>query len=192
MPQYFELPNLPIRITARGDWLHGDEPLHPRVAVLFAKNVVPRLNGTYDVVLGHAKQTLQVQDTAYFVRSIAPQRSARGDGLACVTLWLSDGTTEKLQPETLMQSPQQVLYCRLVRHGLWVPCRFLPQQYHSLMLHACERQMQAPVPGSAAAQQAQFVLPVGNRDYDLKPYDPTLVPVLEGHATGNASSATEK
>jgi hypothetical protein len=192
MPQYFELPDLPIRITARGEWLHGGEPLHPRVAILFSKNVVPRLGGTYDIVLGHAKQSLQVDDTAYFVRSVSPQLRAADGGLASVTVALSDGTTEQLRPETLMQSAQQVLYCRLVRHGLWVPCRFMPQQYHSLMLHACVRGPEAAVPTSAAALQAQVVLPVAGRDYGLQPYEPTLVPVRAETAAPASAPADEK
>jgi hypothetical protein len=49
-----------------------------------------------------------------------------------VTLTLSDGAQEALDAATLMQAADNVLYCRLTRHGLRVPCRFTSAQYHTL------------------------------------------------------------
>ncbi len=171
MAELFEIVDLPIRINSRGQWLHGDEPLHPRVQILFEKNVVPRVGGHYAVVLGHARQQLQVDDTAYFVRSIVEHGDTpgAGAGLRGVTLSLSDGHSEELQPQSLMQSPEHVLYCRIVRHGLSVPCRFSPHQYHSILLHA-------GVP--TAEQDNEVVLIIDGETYTLSPYDRAVVPVL--------------
>jgi hypothetical protein len=155
MAKWFELPDLPIRITARGEWLHGDEPLHPRVATLFARNVVPHADGTYFVQLGYARQQLEVEDTAFFVRSL--RAPTVGGALGAVTLHTSDDVEEALDPSTLMQSEDNVFYCAIKRHDMTVPCRFTPAQYHELALHA-------EVDGDAA------YLIVGGKRWPIKPY----------------------
>ncbi len=162
MARLLELEELPIRVTSRGEWLHGDRPLHPRVRELFQKNVVPRADGSYLVKLGPAEQVLEVDDTAYFVTRLTTALGADGR-LAAVRLWISDGACEALDGATLMQSPDNVLYCRLRRHGLSVPCRFTPAQYHELALHAEE---------AAAGMR----LAMGEVDFGFAPYDPRPVP----------------
>ena len=130
MAQLVEIEHWPIRLTARGEWLHGNEPLHPRVATLFAHSLVPELDGGYRIQLGYARQPVEVEDTAYHVRSVDLRRA--GPALQTVMLHLSDGAVEPLDAASLMQSAQHVLYCRIERHGMAVPVRFTPQQYHML------------------------------------------------------------
>lgn len=131
MAQIFITDDLPIRVTSRGTWLHGTEPLHPRVQSLFSRNVRPTDHGPYKVQLGHAQAELEVDDTPYFVKSISLTQTDDGQ-LQDVMLSLSDDTTEPLHLHTLMQSDAYVFYCRIQRHGFWVPCRFTSSQYHSL------------------------------------------------------------
>lgn len=161
MATWFELPDLPIRITARGAWLHGDQPLHPRVATLFARNVVPHADGAYFVQLGYARQQLVVEDTAFFVTSIRPVMD--GERIAKVGLQLSDGALEDLNPATLMQAADNTFYCRLRRHNLVVPCRFTPAQYHALALHA-------------EMEQDTAMLPIQGRRWPIGAYDARVVP----------------
>lgn len=130
MAKWFQLEDLPIRITARGEWLHGDEPLHPRVADLFARNLVPKATGEFYVQLGMAKQLLEVEDTAFFVRSV--QVDASGAQVREVLLVLSDGTHEALDPATLHQGSDHVLYCGIIRRDVPVRVRFAPGQANSL------------------------------------------------------------
>jgi hypothetical protein len=163
MAQWFLLEDLPIRIDARGAWLHGDEPLHPRVAELFARNVRPTHDGRYQVVLGQARQTIVVEDTPFRVKSMYLQEDRAG-GLTAVRLSLSDGTEEALNPATLMQSSDHVLYCRIVRDGLSVPCRFAPGQYHSLALHA------------ELDDDDKAYVQVGGARWPLGPYDGRTLP----------------
>lgn len=136
MTYLIELPDLPIRINARGDWLHGTEPLHPRAARLFQKNVVVEAEGGYGIRLGFSHAPLEVEDTAFFVRSVAIYRDSEGEGLKKIDIVVSDDAIEELEPSTLMQSSENVFYCRVLRHQLWVPCRFPPHHYHALALNA--------------------------------------------------------
>ena len=157
MAYLLELPELPIRVNGRGEWLHGDQPLHPRVATLFARHVVPTPEGAYFIQIGAQRQPLEVVDTPYWVR--ACHVDAPGEALRAVKLRISDGAEELLDPTTLMQSEDNVLYCRVQRSHLLVPCRFTPAQYHTLALY-----METEGEG--------FVLPVGAQRHALAPFDP--------------------
>ena len=140
MADWYLLPELPIRLTARGDWLHGDTPLHPRVAILFGRNLVPQADGRFEVVLGPSRGAVEVADAAYFVHRLELRLTdAPDEALAAVVLHLSDGAVEPLDPTTLSQAVDNVLYCRLRRHGIPVRCRFTAEQYHQLAWHmGCE------------------------------------------------------
>jgi hypothetical protein len=144
MVELKELDELPIRVTARGEWLHGDRPLHPRVAALFQKSVAYD-GSAYLLRLQRWTSPLVVDDTAYFVRTL------RG-----LELQLSDGVTEPLDASTLMQSADNVLYCRVQRAGWALPCRFTAQQYHELAL-------------ALANDAGAFV--IDGRAWPLAPYD---------------------
>jgi hypothetical protein len=162
MAKWFLLQDLPIRVNGQGAWLHGDEPLHPRVADLFARNVHPTAEGTYEVVLGYARQPVVVVDTPFHVKRLQVEEDGQG-GLTAVTLGLSDGQEERLDPATLMQSDANVLYCGIVRDGLRVPCRFAPGQYHTLAWHA-------------ELDGEQAYLRIGGERWPLHPYDGTPRP----------------
>ncbi len=154
MVRLLELEELPIRVTARGEWLHGDVPLHPRVQRLFAANVVPHADSTYSVKLGYFEHPLTVADTPYQVRRLDITEE-RGE-VVRVVLSISDGREDELAAATLMQDADNVLYCRIVRHGLWVPCRFSPAQYHELVL--------------ASQRDDDLRLYIGGKPFDLAPY----------------------
>jgi hypothetical protein len=171
MPTYVPLPDLPIRLTARGAWLHGEQPMHPRVATLFFRNLVPQASGTYAVVLGPARQLIEVEDTALFVTGLdlemSPDDPAR---LRRIGLQLSDQTAEELAPQTLMQSQARILYCRVQRHGLSVPVRFSSEQYHRLMLLA------DAIADPAAPDGYRAQLRVDDSIYAVANYDGRVLP----------------
>jgi hypothetical protein len=129
------IDDLPIRLSADGRWLHGDEALHPKVAILFAKCLIPKENGEYELHVGQQKSPVLVSDVGFFVRSIRVVASADGE-IEKVELKISDGTTQLLEPGSLMMSEENALYCRIQRHGFEVPCKFTAQQYHELALQA--------------------------------------------------------
>lgn len=138
MAQLLELEELPIRITAQGQWLHGSVPLHPRVADLFARHVVPMADGHYKIQLGHAQQPVQVADTAFSIRQILLEKDEQ-QRLCALDVVVSDGKKERLDPPILLQSTQNILYCLLMRHGVQVPARFTASQYHELADYIIEQ-----------------------------------------------------
>ena len=135
MPPLLLIDDLPIRVSADGRWLHGDEGLHPKVAVLFSKCLIPKENGEYELQVGQQRAPVLVSDVGFFVRSIVLNQDATGQ-LESVKIKICDQVEETLNPESLMMSDDNSLYCRIERHGMNVPCKFLPGQYYELALLA--------------------------------------------------------
>lgn len=149
-----------IRITPDGAWLHDDSPVAEPVAALFCRHVTLAEGGDYVIEWQKQRHVVAVDDAAFFVRQA--DVVADDSGLQRVELTLSDGSREALRPETLMQSADNVLYCRIERNGYSVPCRFDRSQYHSLAEWVEE------------SKKGGFVLPLGQgahpiQDYDAKP-----------------------
>jgi len=162
MATLLEIEELPIRVNTRGEWLHGDKPLHPKVEILFRESVRINEDGTYRIEMGRNKSPIEVEDVAFFVRSMQLEFS-ESETLESVELKLSDGTNEALNPGTLMQSESNVFYCRLERDGFWVPCRFPPAAYHELLLHA-------------EMVDSKVLLQIGNDQFQIQEYNPTPEP----------------
>ena len=129
------IDDLPIRVSADGRWLHGDERLHPKVAVLFSKCLIPKENGEYELQVGQQKAPVLVSDVGFFVRSMNVQENAQGE-LISIRIKVNDQCEEPLQLHSLMMSEDNGLYCRIERHGMSVPCKFTPGQYYELALLA--------------------------------------------------------
>ena len=103
MAQLLIIDDLPIRIGTDGQWLHGNEPVHPKVGQLFAKSVYPLEDGTYELRVGQQRAPVLVADCAFYVKSLALLRNSE-QALVGVELVLSDGLKERLKPSTLMMS----------------------------------------------------------------------------------------
>ena len=157
MATLLEIEELPIRVNTRGVWLHGDKPLHPKVEILFRESVRINEDGTYRIELGRNKSPIEVEDVAFFVKSIQVHCS-ESEIVKSVELKLSDGTSEILNPGTLMQSESNVFYCRLERDGFRVPCRFPPAAYHELLLHA-------------EMIDSEVLLQIGNEQFQIQEYN---------------------
>ena len=135
MPSLLIIDDLPIRVTHDGRWVHGDEALHPKVAILFAKCLIPQANGEWELQVGQQKSAVLVSDAGFFVRAIRVVAGEQGD-IQEVRIKISDDTEEMLDLGTMMMSSDNALYCRIKRHGFEVPCKFTAQQYHELGLLA--------------------------------------------------------
>ena len=135
LPSLLLIDDLPIRISADGRWLHGDEDLHPKVSILFSKCLIPKDNGEYELQVGHQKAPVLVSDVGFFVRSMRIETDEQGE-LSTVLIKVSDQTEERLDLGSLMMSQDNGLYCRIERHGMRVPCKFTPGQYYELALLA--------------------------------------------------------
>ena len=125
----------PIVLTENGSWEQGGEPLHPKVAVLFSAQVAPTGPEAFELQIGHQRQTVEVRDAAFFVRSLLLERDSAGTLLA-LKAQLSDGTEEVLDPATFEQRTDGVFYVRLIRNGFKTRCRLSSSQYHELALEA--------------------------------------------------------
>ena len=132
MAKLLIIDDLPIRIATDGQWLHGDEPVHPKVAILFSKSVYPLKDGTYELRVAHQRAPVLVADCAFFVRALKVIADEEGR-ISKLEIRVSDEQTEKVDPNTFMMSDENVLYCRIHRHGFSVPCRFLQRHYYELV-----------------------------------------------------------
>lgn len=84
-----------IRLTKNGVWLaDGHEITHEPTTLLFAKSL-KRDETSYFLHIGREMKRIVVEDTAYFVERID------GSPSQGFILHISDGTSEKLSPETL-------------------------------------------------------------------------------------------
>jgi hypothetical protein len=84
-----------IRLTKNGVWLaDGHEITHEPTLRLFAKSL-KRDEKSYFLHIGHEMKRIEVEDTAYFIERI---EGAPSEGY---TLFLNDGTSEKLNPQSL-------------------------------------------------------------------------------------------
>ena len=97
----------------------------------------PNLNGDYALHVGQQTAPLLTSDTAYFVRTMDVKTDNAGK-LSSLGLTLSDGKEELLNPATMMIGEDSVLYCRIQRHGLMVPCRFMPQHAYTVLSYVTE------------------------------------------------------
>ncbi|MBT6490246.1 MAG: DUF1285 domain-containing protein, partial [Deltaproteobacteria bacterium] len=100
MPSLLIIDDLPIRVTNDGRWVHGDEALHPKVAILFAKCLIPQENGEWELQVGQQKSAVLVSDAGFFVRAIRVVAGEQGD-IQEVRIKISDDTEEMLDLGTM-------------------------------------------------------------------------------------------
>ena len=121
-PKYVD--NEILKLTKNGTWVaDGGEITHEPTRRLFARSLEKREDGYY-LVIGRETKKVEVEDTAYFVTRI--------DG-SCdqgFELWISDGTKEQLQTETLRYRPNR-LVCK-IRNGK-EEAKFLHAPYNELL-----------------------------------------------------------
>ena len=133
MAHLLEIETFPIVLNAQGQWSHGGKPLHPRVEKLFRESVRVNADGSYRIELGRNQSNIEVADVAFFVTAVELVLDERGE-LQRAELTLSDGSSEALNPRTLMQSSDNVFYCVIERDSFLVPCRLQRTPYHELAL----------------------------------------------------------
>ncbi len=125
-PEFFRLPPPPgqsressIRLDAEGRFWHaGEQVRHPGMQAAFATWIRRHPDdGRYILCNGYDWSYFTVDDAPYVVRGL--EESASG-----LTLALSDGSREPLDPGTLRLGEQGALYCR-VKGGAY-DARFTP------------------------------------------------------------------
>jgi hypothetical protein len=117
-----------IELDAEGGWRHAGEPFtHPNLIALFHRSIGRTAGGTYVLSIPPFTYPILVLDTPRFVRHV---RIDKAPGAGGVTLLLSDGSEEALDPSTLAHVAERGLYCR-VGAERWL-ARFLRPAYYAL------------------------------------------------------------
>ncbi len=119
-----ELPPCEILIKADGKWYHkGAEIIRKDIINFFYEHLELDEKGRYIISWRNEKCIVDVEDTAFFVQRVDKIE----DGFL---LYLSDGTQERLDPETIYVGKENILYCK-VKRGKF-PARFLRPAYYQI------------------------------------------------------------
>jgi hypothetical protein len=117
--------NSHIRLDREGRfWHEGGLVEHPRVAEAFHHGLGRSPDGRATLKVGHTWCYITVEDTLYLVRR-ALCEAGEGDLLDSCTLWLDDGTEERLAPDGLALNAEGVLYARVKAGREWA--RLIPE-----------------------------------------------------------------
>lgn len=120
-----------IELDAEGEWRHAGEPFtNPNLIALFHRSIGRTAGGTYVLSIPPFTYPILVADTPRFVRHVRIVRIGQAPGAGGVTLLLSDGSEEALDPSTLAHVAERGLYCR-VGAERWL-ARFLRPAYYAL------------------------------------------------------------
>lgn len=124
-----ELPE--IRIDRDGVWYYRNmEMKRTDIVHYFYQHLRRDSQGNYRIDLNHEQCRIEVEDVPYVIRSVSSNAS-NGDGsLAGMTVLLSDGSSEELDPETIRMGEGNVLYCRVKKREH--EARFSRQAYYQL------------------------------------------------------------
>jgi len=126
-------PPCNIRIDKEGVWYYqGAEMFRREFVNFFYQNLHVDEKGRYFIELPHDRCFVDVEDTAYIVKTVDYEKAENGNR-AGIDLRLSDETTETLDPLTIWISPDNVMYCR-VREGSF-RARFSRAAYYQLAEH---------------------------------------------------------
>ena len=117
-----------IFIDKEGGWFHkGAEMVHRDIVRFFYEHIGMDSLGRYVIRWGNERCYLDVEDTAFVIQRV---RFEEDGGMQNFRLFLSDDTTENLNPETLFLGEENVLYCK-VKQGRF-PARFHRPAYYQL------------------------------------------------------------
>jgi hypothetical protein len=128
-----EIPFCNIRIDKEGVWYYkGAEMFRKEIVNFFYQNLRQDASGHYLLELENDLCYLDVEDTAFVVRSVRQALSEK-DGKTVFYLQLSDDTIDALDPETLRIGKKNVLYCTVKEDRF--EARFLRSAYYQLAGH---------------------------------------------------------
>jgi hypothetical protein len=122
-----------IQIDRDGVWFYrGMEMSREDIVRFFYRHLKKNNSGRYFIEIGQMHYAVDVEDTAYVVQAV--RRVDTGNPAEeSIQLYLSDGSIEELDPETLRISEENVPYCK-IRDGSF-DARFSLSSYHQLAEH---------------------------------------------------------
>jgi hypothetical protein len=133
-----DIPPCLISIDKEGRWHHkGVEMVRREFIGLFYQHMSIDSLGRYVIDWEGERCYVEVEDTAYVVKQVIPQRQGPAGNIRFM-LSLSDDSLEELMPDTLFVGNDHVLYCA-IRGGTF-PARFSRPAYYQLAQHVEEQQ----------------------------------------------------
>ena len=118
---------------------------------LFYQNMELDSKGRYVITWNNQRCYVEVEDTAFVVRSVVFQAGAQAHD-SRLELSLSDDTSEELSPDTLYVGQDNVLYSRV--KNLAFPSRFSRAAYYQLAKYIEE-------------ENGAFYLPLNGEKYEV-------------------------
>jgi len=147
-----EIPFCNIRIDKEGAWYYkGSEMFRKEIVNFFYQNLRQDASGQYLIELENDRCYLDVEDTAFVIRSVRQALSEK-EGKTVFCLLLSDDTIDVLDPTTLRIGTGNVLYC-CVKNGRFT-ARFLRAAYYQLAGHI-----------EYDEDQDRYFIPLNGEDY---------------------------
>ena len=132
-----------------GWWYANDERIqHQRINLLFSQHLHKTTDGTYEIVIGRDRVAVDIDDTPYVVTRVTENPEHE------LLIHLNDGSTEFLDPTTLIIGQDNVLYC-CVKGGQHA-ARFLRPAYYQLAAHIEEN-----------STTGTFFLQLGRKTYPI-------------------------
>lgn len=115
-----------LTFRADGRWYADDEPiLHKKLASLFSRYLRRKADGGFEIWIDERYHAdVEIEDTPYVIVAVD------ADPLDDVYVDLNDGSTERLNADSLQVGDNDVLYCR-VKDGR-EHARFLRSAYNQL------------------------------------------------------------
>ena len=124
-----------ISMDKECNWFYDGKPIvHAKTVRVLSQSIQRNEENRLIVRIGNAWSYVHCEDTPYGVRAI---REVEEDGhVSGIDLLLTDETTERLDPATLVVGEKNVLYCR-VKKGR-EEARFFRPAYYQLTAHVEE------------------------------------------------------
>lgn len=144
-----------IRIDRDGVWYYRNmEMIRSDIVQYFYQHLRKDCQGQYRIELNHESCRIQVDDVPYMIRSVSSGLEGVNGQPGMMVISLSDGTCEKLDPETIRIGEKGVLYCRVKKNEH--EARFSRQAYYQL----AENINHDP-------HQDRYFITIGNRSFTL-------------------------
>jgi hypothetical protein len=130
-----DLPPCMIYVDKEGRmWHQGAEMIHKGINRLLTDHVELDNNGCYIIRFKGQECYVEVEDTLFVINRVVASVSDGPPDRLKITL--NDGTSEELDPATLRQNQENIMYAT-VKSGRF-PARFLRTGYYQLAEHVIE------------------------------------------------------
>ncbi len=141
-----------IFINRDGKWFYkGVEMIQREIILDFYRSLSTDSFGNYIITLGEEQCYVEVEDTPFIVTRAEFERIEKNNEI--ISIYLTDGTVEKLDPGTLRVNDNNVLYCS-IRENCF-RARFSRAAYYQIAEYIKE-------------EGDKFYLPLNNEKYYLK------------------------